>query len=129
MMQDMLDLLQGTLGVLAQGVPAPTTKPQAEAPWYVSLLASPLFPLVIGLGVLYLFVFRSKRKQDKERQNLLDSVKKGDQIETIGGLFGTVLQVDDKSVVLKVDETANVKMRFNRRAIHRVIVEEGKSEK
>ena len=40
-----------------------------------------------------------------------------------------MLQVDDKSVVLKVDETANVKMRFNRRAIHRVIVDEGKSEK
>jgi len=56
-------------------------------------------------------------------------VKKGDQIETIGGILGTVLQLDEKSVVLKVDETANVKMRFNRRAIHRVVVEDAKSEK
>lgn len=116
----------GTPGGLA--VPPPPGG-GAAAPWYVSLLASPLFPLVIGLGVLYLFVFRSKRKQDKERQNLLDAVKKGDQIETIGGLIGTVLHADDKTVVLKVDESANVKMKFNRRAIHRVIVDDDKAAK
>ncbi len=121
----------GWVGLMAQavpGVPAPGTT-TAAAPWYVSLFASPLFPLVLGLLVLYLFVFRSKKKQEKERQKLLDAVKKGDQIETIGGILGTVLQLDEKSVVLKVDETANVKMRFNRRAIHRVVVEDAKSEK
>lgn len=100
-----------------------------QAPFWVQLFASPFFPLVLGLLVLYFIVFRQKRKQDRERQQMLDAVKKGDAVETIGGLFGTVLHADDNTVTLKVDESANVKLKFARRAIHRVIPEDDKSSK
>lgn len=101
----------------------------SSPPLWVQLFASPFFPLVLGLLVLYFIVFRQKRKQDRERQQMLDAVKKGDAVETIGGLLGTVLHADDNTVTLKVDESANVKLRFARRAIHRVIPEDDKSGK
>lgn len=114
------------LTLLAQSA-APTTGPSdADLPWWAKIIKDGgiLLPALIFFFVFYFFVVRNKKKQDSERQKKLDAVTKGDQIETIGGLIGTVVSTDDKTVLLKVDENANVKMRFNRRAIHRVIEEE-----
>lgn len=99
-----------------------------DMPWYARLLSQGgmLIPLSLILIIFYFIVFRQKQKQDKEKKDLLDNVKKGDTIETIGGLLGTVVSSDPNTVVVKVDETANVKLKFNRRAIHRVIVEDEK---
>jgi preprotein translocase subunit YajC len=139
MMHDALAGLVGsalvTLGQVTQpvagGIPviAPTTGPATQAaavPWWAGLLASPFFPLILGLLVLYFFVFRAKSKQEKDKKKLLESVKRGDGIETIGGLLGTVISADEQTVTIKVDESNNVKMKFNRRAIYRVITEDGK---
>lgn len=120
----MTNFLLNTLPLLAQVTRPATTQPGGDAPLLVRLLTSGMFPLVLGLLILYFFVFRTKKKQDNDRQKLLDSVKKGDQIETIGGLIGTVVSADESTVVIKADETANVKLKFNRRAIHRVITAE-----
>lgn len=122
MMTFLLSSLDLILAQATQPVgPRPTTQP---VPWWAQLLSSGMFPLVVGLLILYFFIFRSKKKQDNDRQKLLDSVKKGDTIETIGGLYGTVVSADEKTVVIKADETANVKLKFNRRAIHRVVSED-----
>lgn len=136
MMDNVIDVVGALIAqgmLLAQADPASTPAPAGgggqSPPFFVQLFASPFFPLVLGLLVLYFIVFRQKRRQDREKQQMLDSVKKGDQIETIGGLFGTVLAVDEKTVVVKVDESANVKLKFSRRAIHRVIVEDEKPAK
>jgi len=50
-------------------------------------------------------------------------MKKGDKVQTIGGVFGTIVDVRDNEVVVKVDESSNVKIRFNRAAIKEVIQE------
>lgn len=95
--------------------------------------APPLFeflrgfgPIILILLLLWVFVIRSKQKQEKSRKDLLGGLKKNDRIETIGGVLGTIVDVRDGEVVVKVDETTNTKMRFRRSAIHRVIVEEEK---
>ena len=58
--------------------------------------------------------------------NLLVSLglKRGDRVQTIGGILGTVVETRDGEVLLKVDEGNNTKIRFSRNAIHRVLEEE-----
>ena len=103
------------LNLLAQTATAPTT---GGAP--SSLLQSPLVPLLLGVAVLYFFVFRAKRNQDKKRTQQLEKLKPGQRVQTIGGILGVITQVSDKEITVKVDETNNVKIKFTRNAIHRV---------
>jgi len=102
----------------------------AEGPpgWY-SVLSNPLFMLVPLLLILYIFVIRAKSKQDKERRQMIENLKKGDRVQTIGGILGTVVETREHEVLLKVDESANTKIRFTRNAIHRVIEDEKSPEK
>ncbi len=88
------------------------------------LLSSPIIPIALVLLILYVFVFRSKRNEDKKRQDMLSALKKGDRVQTIGGMLGTVIEARESDVLLKVDESNNTKIRFTRNAIHRVIEEE-----
>ncbi|HFH9916171.1 TPA: preprotein translocase subunit YajC [Streptococcus suis] len=66
------------------------------------------------------FMFYSQRKQQKQRQEALNQIKKGDEIVTIGGLFGIVDEIDDKKVVLDVD---GVYLTFERGAIRNRVTE------
>ena len=102
------------------GTPA-STQGQKEPPPFLS---SPMMPLILGIVVLYFFVFRSKRGKDKQRTDMLSQLKRGDKIQTIGGILGTVIEAKETEVIVKVDETSNTKMRFTRSAIHRVVEEE-----
>jgi preprotein translocase subunit YajC len=87
-----------------------------------------LAPIIIVVIMGYFLLFNSKRKQDKKRQEMIDTLKKGDRIQTIGGVLGTVVSVDAGEVLVKVDESSNTKMRFTRAAIFRVINDDAKSE-
>ena len=109
----MLNLVLNLLAQTTQG-----TNPSTAAP--PSLLQGPMLPLLLGVAVLYFFVFRAKRNQDKARTQQLEKLKPGQRIQTIGGILGTITQVNDKEITVKVDETNNVKIKFTRNAIHRV---------
>lgn len=98
----------------------PTSGPDQSAP-----NASPFGgPMIWGLFALIIVMFwwssRSKKKQEQKHRDMLSSLKKGDKITTIGGIIGTVIEVRDDEVVVKVDETNNVRMRFIRGAIRDV---------
>lgn len=109
------------LTLLAQAT-SPTTRP--SAPPIMDFFSSGFFPIILGLIVLYFFMFRSKNKQDKQRKDMLGSMKKGDRVQTIGGLIATVVEVRDTDVVLKIDENTNTKARYTRSAIHKVLTDE-----
>ncbi|HEL1662078.1 TPA: preprotein translocase subunit YajC [Streptococcus suis] len=68
------------------------------------------------------FMFYSQRKQQKQRQEALSQIKKGDEIVTIGGLFGIVDEIDDQKVVLDVD---GVYLTFERGAIRNRVASSG----
>lgn len=70
------------------------------------------FPLLM-LGMLG-FMFYSQRKQQKQRVEALNQIQKGDEIITIGGLYGVVDDINDQKVVLDVD---GVYLTFERAAI------------
>ena len=68
--------------------------------------------LLIGM-IIWMFV--SQRKQQKKVQNFQDSLKKGDKVITAGGIYGTICEVKEKSLLLEVDN--GVKIRVSKQAI------------
>jgi preprotein translocase subunit YajC len=115
--------------VLAQAT-APTSAPttQQTAPGWAQALSSPMtLVLLVGLFII-VTMSRSKKKQERERTDMLSGMKRGDRVQTIGGIIGKVVEVDGQEVLVKVDETSNTKIRFRRDAIHRVIGDEAKAE-
>ncbi len=70
--------------------------------------------LIIFL-VFYFFLIKPQKKQQKEKQDMINSIKKNDEVITLGGIHATVVNVKDKSVILKVDD--NVKIEFDKNAI------------
>ena len=75
-------------------------------------------PLVLIFVVFYFFIIRPQRKKEDERKKMIEAVKKGDKIVTIGGVHGNVTQVDEGSVLVQVD--TNVKLRIDKSALSRV---------
>ena len=79
--------------------------------------------LVLMVGVILLMVVlnsRTRRKQEKKRTDMITGMKKGDRVTTIGGIIGTLIEVRENDVVVKVDEQNNTRLRFLRSAIHHV---------
>ena len=65
--------------------------------------------------IFYFLIIRPQKKRDKETQAMIDSLKKGDKVITIGGIHGVVSSVKEKTIIVKVDD--NAKIEFNRTAI------------
>ncbi|MBC8378196.1 MAG: preprotein translocase subunit YajC [Planctomycetes bacterium] len=84
-------------------------------------------PFILIFIVMYLLMFRGPKKKQQEHQKMVSSLAKNDRVRTIGGIFGTVLDVRDNEVVLKVDESTNTKMRVSPSAIATVL-KDGKDE-
>jgi len=104
--------------VLAAATAAPATQ---AAPGWASLLSSPLIPIALIFIIMMSFMNRGKRTKDKERESMLKQLKKGDRVQTIGGMLGVATRVEDGRVEVKVDEGTNTKIWFTRSAIHQVL--------
>jgi preprotein translocase subunit YajC len=74
-----------------------------------------LFPLLAIFIVFYFFMIRPQARREKERRAMIDAVKKGDKVVTAGGIHGTVVQVDEGTLLIQVDQ--NVKLRFEKSAV------------
>ncbi len=75
-----------------------------------------LLPMyLIIFAVFYFFLIRPQQKQQQEKLKMIGQLKKNDEVITAGGVHGTVVNVKDTTVVLKVDE--GVKMEFDKTAI------------
>ena len=70
-----------------------------------------------GIVLLYLWMGRSRRKKEGQRREMLANLKKGDKVTSIGGIVGTIMEVREDEVTVKVDETSNVRMHFARWAV------------
>jgi preprotein translocase subunit YajC len=86
------------------------------SPW-----ASFIF-LALMVLVFYFLIIRPQRSRAKKQQELASSLSAGQEVRTIGGIHGTVISVDEESVVLRVEEG---KIRVSRRAIGSVIGADG----
>ena len=71
--------------------------------------------LALIFVVMWFFMIRPQRKQQKELQNFRDGLKKGDKVVTIGGIYGTVDEIKEGTVLINVDK--DVKIRVSKNAL------------
>ena len=83
----------------------------------MGLLAN-LLPLAIIFLIFYLILIRPQQKEQKEFKKLLSNLKKNDQIVTMGGIHGTIVNVKDKTFIIRVDD--NTRVEIDRTAVARV---------
>jgi len=78
-----------------------------------------LFSTVIMFGLIiaifYFLILRPQQKRQKERQALIDGTSKGDKITTIGGLHGTVVGIEDTTLLIQIAD--NVKVKIEKSAV------------
>jgi preprotein translocase subunit YajC len=82
---------------------------------------SGILSIILMFAIFYFLLIRPQQKRQKERQAMLSQLKKGDRVVTIGGIHGTIVDLDDDKVTLRVAETT--KIVFERSAISSVIKE------
>jgi preprotein translocase subunit YajC len=79
-----------------------------------------LMSLVMVFVVMYFMILRPQSKRQKEREAMLKNVKKGDQVLTSGGIFGTVLaQKGEDRIVVRIAD--NVRVEMSRAAVSAVV--------
>lgn len=74
--------------------------------------------MVLIFAVIYFMMIRPQQKQEKARRAMLGAIKKGDKVATSGGIHGTISNLAEDTVTLRVD---NIKMTVDRTAIARVL--------
>jgi preprotein translocase subunit YajC len=83
-------------------------------------LPKQLFPpwILLVLFVVFVFMlFRGPRKKQQEHKKMVQSLEKNDKVRTIGGIIGTVVDINDDIITLKVDESNNTKIKVVTSAI------------
>lgn len=97
---NILILLQAAAGVQPQG-----------SQWSFWIMIAVLFT------VMWFFMIRPQRKQQKELEKFRSSLQKGDKVVTVGGIYGTIhsIKENDPTVLLKVD--GDVKLKVDRRSL------------
>jgi len=73
--------------------------------------------IVLLFGVMYFFMIRPQRKQQKELEKFRNELKKGDKVITSGGIYGIVDEIKETSILIKVD--GDVKLRVDKNCIVR----------
>jgi preprotein translocase subunit YajC len=104
----------GTLLAQAQG-------PQDQGDQTRSMIMSAI-PFLIIFAIFYFVLIRPQQKQQKDLKKQLDVLKSGDRVLTVGGIFGVVSQVKDKSITVKIAE--NTKIEMLRSGIQQIVNEE-----
>ena len=97
----------------SQGIPQRKSSPLVQ-----------FLPLILIFVIMYLLLFRGPRKKQKKHQKMVQSLQKNDRVRTIGGIFGTVIDVRDDVITLKVDESNNTKIKVTSGAISSVLLDD-----
>ena len=112
--------LLSSILLLAEDDPAP------------SLFSGNMLLPFLAIGVLFYFLMiRPQRRQKRQQQDMLGAMKKNDRVVTIGGIKGTIanIQREADEVTLKIDESSGAKIRVQISAIARVITDGDDGEK
>lgn len=74
-----------------------------------------ILPFVLMFAVFYFLLIRPQQKKQKARNLMLSALKSGDKVATIGGIHGTITEITDDIVVIRVNDAT--KLTFDRSAI------------
>jgi preprotein translocase subunit YajC len=74
------------------------------------LLGTPIFPIILMLGIMWFFLIRPQQKKQKEHREMLNNLKKGDRIITSGGLHGRITGITESTLTLEIADKVRVKV-------------------
>ncbi|MDZ7289090.1 MAG: preprotein translocase subunit YajC [candidate division KSB1 bacterium] len=83
-------------------------------------------PIILIFVIMYLLILRPQAKRQKEHQKMLQSLQKGDEVLTAGGIYGTIVGMKEKDSILIIEVDKNVKLNIARTSIARKIIQEEK---
>jgi len=92
----------------------PATAPK-RSPWG----GTQLIFLAAMLVLMYMILFRGPRKKQQQHRQMVQSLEKNHKVQTIGGIIGTIVDIKDNEITLKIDESNNTKIKILRSAISR----------
>jgi preprotein translocase subunit YajC len=69
-----------------------------------------LLMLALIFVVMWLFMIRPQQKRQKELNNFRNNLSKGDKVVTVGGIYGTIVEVNDNKVLLEIDKDVKIKV-------------------
>jgi preprotein translocase subunit YajC len=72
-----------------------------------------LIPFIAIFAIFYFFIIRPQSKRHKQHQSFLDSLKRGDEVITSGGIYGTVEGITDRFVTLEVADEVKIRILKN----------------
>ncbi len=110
----------------AAGTTAPAAPTTGGPTSIQDIFTSPIFWIVIVAWVLVIRSFMGQRKKDRARKEELSAVKKGDRVQTIDRMYGTVTGLSQETVTIKPDEKSNFTMTFDRAAVWKILPRGGK---
>lgn len=73
--------------------------------------------LLVMFAIMYFFMIRPQQKKQKEIQNFRNSIERGQQVVTAGGLYGTVKDIDDVNNILVIEVANGVRVRVDRNSV------------
>jgi preprotein translocase subunit YajC len=82
-------------------------------------MISTLLMFGVIIAIFYFMIIRPQSKRQKERQKMLEAMKKGDKVVTSGGIHGKIVAMEDKTVLLEIAD--NVKVKVEKSAISAVV--------
>lgn len=85
-----------------------------------------LISLVLMVAIFYFLLIRPQQRRARSQRQLVESLRVGDEVITIGGMFGTILEMDDEMITL--DAGAGTRLRYLKQAVARKFVEEPETE-
>jgi len=74
-----------------------------------------LFPLILIFVIFYFLLIRPQKTKEKEHSKMLTNLNKNDEVVTSSGIHGTIVNVKDKTIILRIDD--NVKMEIEKNAV------------
>ena len=85
-----------------------------------------LISLVLMVAIFYFLLIRPQQRRVRQQRQLVESLRVGDEVITIGGMFGTILEMDDETITL--DAGGGNRLKYLRQAVARKFVEETEEE-
>jgi preprotein translocase subunit YajC len=123
----MIETLFGITAAVAEsaGTTAAQTAAEGTQVNSIAALATTFLPLILIFVVFWFMLIRPQRKKDKQVKEMLNNLKAGDRICTIGGIYGTITGIKDDTVTLSVgkDNLTMVVARWGIRSVEEVTIE------
>jgi preprotein translocase subunit YajC len=75
-------------------------------------------PFILMFAIFYFLLIRPQQKKQRQRTTMLNALSKGDKVVTVGGLHGTIEEISDNTVVIKVNDVT--KLTFDRSSVNTI---------